>query len=69
MEKVELKKGHECLYYGVPETCCICDIAPAEYDANTGRGWGYVCGLCFKNLNLKTGIGLGQKLVLVEETK
>ncbi len=45
-------------------TCNFCDYN-AEYDAQTPRGWAYVCGDHFMAFHCSTGTGLGQKLVLV----
>lgn len=49
--------------------CDLCSTAgitePARYDAKTKAGWwAYVCTRHFKEHGCKTGLGLGQELVV-----
>ena len=68
---MSVRQGHEVCVASLPE-CDHCKLIGmslpnvAVYDAyvtKAGR-WGYVCEEHFKLLECKTGIGLGQKLIL-----
>ena len=59
-------------YVSVIPKCDVCNLKgedeDAVYDANTGRGWGYVCQYHFDVLGCSLGLGRGQKLLVPEKS-
>lgn len=66
------RAGHIVAMDEIP-TSDICSVAPAAWDARTIHGpWAYMCESCAARLGSHyptTGVGIGQRLTLREETQ
>jgi hypothetical protein len=62
---ITLTRDQVAQVHTLPE-CALHPGTLAVVDANTERGWGYLCLKCFATFGRGLGMGLGQVLVPVE---